>query len=306
LAAVAAVLGLSTVAAGAIGHFQSPVLPDGRRIAPETRVAYIDGSHLEAYSNLGWVEEGIAGLKLTLMRNGYLPLVLPELTGARLQGAELLISIAPARRFSEAERKAVGDFVEGGGIFVCTAGAERAEAANGLLRDFGFRVPRSPVRPLEEGRPPTPMGHFFSQPYLQTEDYENHVLFYAGWPIEPPNGVADVRVRGFDHLPVIAIEHVGRGKVVVVGDAAFVLNKNLENLQGEPLSGDYDNAHFWRWLIAHLTDRPAWLPPEPVGESAEEAEAAEEGPAAGEEDEPGAEEGPAVDPQEASDEEVAP
>jgi len=261
LAAVALVLALATVVSAAIGRYKSQVLPNGRKIAPAARVACIDASHVEAYNDLEWVYDGVAGLKLTLMRSGYLPLMLPELTGRRLKGAELLISIAPARRFSRAEREVVRDFVEEGGVFICTVGAEEAEAVNPLLGDFGFRVPRSPTRADEEADEPTPMGHFRS-PYLDTGDYKTHVMFYAGWPIECLDGDAEIRVRGFNELPVMAIRRRGRGKVVLVGDTAFAMNKNLEYMGGEPFGGDYENAYFWRWLIAYLTDRPEWIPPE--------------------------------------------
>ena len=271
LAAVALVLALATVVSAGISRYKSQVLPDGRRIARATRVACIDGSHVEAYNDLGWVFDGIAGLKLTLMRSGYLPLVLPELTGRRLEDAELLISIAPARRFSKAERQLVRDFVEEGGVFIATVGAEEADAANPLLGDFGLRVPHSPTRADEEADEPTPMGHFRS-PYLETADYKAHMMFYVGWPIECLDGDAEVRVRGFTDLPVVAVRRWGQGKVVLVGDTAFAMNKNLEYMGGEPFGGDYENAYFWRWLIAHLTDRPDWTPPEAKVDFDEEAE----------------------------------
>ena len=41
-----------------------------------TKIAYIDGTHAEAYVDSRWQGEGTAGLSLMLMRNGYLPLLL--------------------------------------------------------------------------------------------------------------------------------------------------------------------------------------------------------------------------------------
>ena len=57
------------------------LIPDGNLLS-EQRIAYIDASHLEAYSRESWREDGIMGLCLTLMRNGYLPLTLPEISAA--------------------------------------------------------------------------------------------------------------------------------------------------------------------------------------------------------------------------------
>ena len=66
---------------------------------------------------------------------GYLALSLPELTSKRLEGARLLISIAPARPFSRRECAAVRKFVEGGGIFISTTGNDRAGPSRELLKN---------------------------------------------------------------------------------------------------------------------------------------------------------------------------
>jgi len=62
---------------------------------------------------------------------------------------------------------------------------------------------------------------------------------------------------------VVVARRVGRGRIVVLGDTGFALNKNLEYVGGEAFEGRYDNAHFWRWLISRVTGRPAWSPPPP-------------------------------------------
>ena len=76
----------------------NPVLPDGRGQTPN-KLAYIDTSHLEAFSSDLWNDFGIAGFTRVLMRNGFLPLRLRELTAERLERAGILVSIAPARQF---------------------------------------------------------------------------------------------------------------------------------------------------------------------------------------------------------------
>jgi hypothetical protein len=259
VAAVAIVLSLVLGGARTLTHSSMRVVPDVRQPSLLKKVAYIDASHLEAYSDTGWGYEGIAGLTLTLMRNGYQAFLLPELTGERLAGAGMLVSIAPARPYSAAERQAVQRFVERGGIYICMVGADRATPVQSLLDEFHLGVPRVPVRPGEKDVEPKPMSHFTTLYRALGADYDSGLLIHTGWPVRCDR--ADELVRGFNNLPIIALREVGRGKVVLIGDTAFAMNKNLEYVGGEPFNGRHDNAHFWRWLITYLTDQEDWLPP---------------------------------------------
>ncbi len=268
VATAAVVLALVLAGSRTLGSVSMRVLPDGRRHAAYNNVAYIDASHMEAYGDSGWGFEGTAGLALTLMRSGFQAFLLPDLTTERLKRAGLLVSIAPARPFSPSEQAAVRQFVERGGTFLCTVGADRAGPVQPLLEDFGLRVPPIPVPPQENVREPAPMGHFRTLYRAWGADYDSGLLIYHGWPVEC--GANEVLVRGFGNLPIIALAKVGRGNVIVVGDTAFAMNKNLEYTGGEPFAGRYDNAHFWRWLLGSLTGQEARLPP-----SAQEAGAAE-------------------------------
>lgn len=315
----------------------SRVVPDGRLVTTQGeegpyRLAYVDASHLEAYHNGDWGYDGINlinflrtnqaanfgplrkihnggwglhdinGLALTLMRNGYLPAAMPEISPQRLERADLVISIAPARSFSSGERDHLKKFVERGGIFICTVGAEEARASESLLKDFGWRVPASPVPTLGQWHEPEPMGRIRT-PYLravdkQGADYELDALFFTGWPVEPLGEGADILVRGkpYEYLrrlsrnklnayativlqpqplaavtctsyfftpPIVGMRTIGQGRVIIIGDPGFALNKNLESSGGEPFEGRYENAHFWRWLLARLKGRPEWTPPRP-------------------------------------------
>ena len=114
--------------------------------------------------------------------------------------------------------------------------------------------------------------------YLEVEDdqggrYQVNARFYAAWPVESMAGEAEVLAFGQNQLPVVDSDtelpvivggEVGRGRVVLIGDSGFALNKNLEYVGGEPFAGRYENAHFWRWLISHLTGQPEWVPPKPA------------------------------------------
>jgi hypothetical protein len=229
-------------------------------------LAYIDASHLELFSTKDWVFDGTNGLALNLMRNGYLTLGLTDRLAARLQTADVLVSMAPGRAFSVTERILVNHFVSDGGLLVCTVGAEQAAASRNLFADYGIRVPASPVATVARSYEPVPMGHLRSL-YLDASryglgDYQVGVTFHAAWPVESTGAPAQVLVGGLRGQPVVLCRAHGNGHVVVVGDSSFAMNKNLEYIGGEPFNGRHENAHFWRWLISGLTTDQTWIPPD--------------------------------------------
>ncbi|MCX5643875.1 MAG: hypothetical protein NTZ17_04200 [Phycisphaerae bacterium] len=238
--------------------------PDGRLKSPNN-LAYLDASHLEASSGESWRGDGLGGLVLTLMRNGYLALALPQLDAERLQRAGLLISVAPQRGFSRSERAVLRDFVNRGGTFILTAGCDDAGPCRPLLLDFGFDVGTDGVHSPET----VPMGHFKS-PYLRSEDQRVFVRFHAAWPVLCNAADAQVIAYGRDNVPVIVLRRIGAGKVVVIGDTQFATNDNLEREDGEPFEGLRENADFWRWFLTQLRDEPAWVPPALRGEKGPE------------------------------------
>lgn len=286
----ALLMSVSLAASHSIGRHSTRVVPDGRILdANHEReyrgLAYIDASHLEAYSDVDWALDGINDLALTLMRNGYLTLTMPELSGERLDRAAIVVSIAPARRFSRSERRLLHEFVQDGGVFICTVGAEEASASRAVLTEFGINVPASPVPTIGKWREPEPLGRFPSD-YLNANDYgagdyKASVAFYAGWPVEVDALDSEVLVyamrKGTNvEEPVVVSRNVGGGKVVVIGDTGFAMNKNLGFTGSEHFEGWYENAHFWRWMIARITGRADWVPPEPPDANAVEANADQE------------------------------
>jgi hypothetical protein len=258
LAVFVVMLGLATNWTAASAR----ILPDGRGASPNPIVC-IDASHGRAFSNEPWSDEGLAGLELTLMRNGCLPILMRRWSDEQVQRVGMLISIAPSRPFSGPQRAAVRRFLDNGGVMLCMAGANHARPIQPLLSEFGLSVPLSPLPPGDPGSEPMPMG-FFRTPYLDTGKYRVHVGFYAGWPVEGKEN-ADVLVQGFDDSAVVVRAQVGKGKLILFGDTCFAMNKNLEAREGDPPRGFVENAHFWRWFIAGLNDTE-WIPPQPKPE----------------------------------------
>jgi hypothetical protein len=238
------------------------ILPDGLRASPNN-LAYVDGSGLAIYSGESWRPNGVGGLALTLMRNGYLPLTLSEPSPQRLERAGLLVSGARSRTYSEPEVDAIDRFVRNGGIVILTVGCDRAGASLPLLKRFGFAF--GP----DDAREPAPLGHFKS-PYLETEGQRVYVRFHAAWSIRCEDPNAQVIAYGRDNQPVILLRRVGAGKIVFIGDTFFATNQNLEHEDGTPFEGLRENADFWRWLIALLRDERVWIPPALQNDSAAE------------------------------------
>jgi hypothetical protein len=250
------IMAASLVCCTSAGYESGRVLPDGRAHLPNTfnNVAYIDASHLEAYSGDLWNKQGIAGLLRTLMRQGYLPLLASDLTSQRLERAGLLISIAPARQFSGREGDAVREFVGNGGTFICMVGAEEARANAPLLADFNFAVPPSPVPPGQGGVEPEPLG----AKYTLIGESNRRARFYAAWPVECTGTDPkywSVWSDGKKPTPVVASQSDHGGVVVVIGDTQFGSNENFDMNQGESVT-------FWRWLLSNVVaGQKPWTPP---------------------------------------------
>ena len=286
LTGIAVLIAVSLAASHTISRHITRVVPDGRVLSgnqdsPIRHVAYIDGSHVEPYSSADWTFDSIDGLALTLTRNGYLTLSMAELTRERLKGAAVFVSIAPSRRFSAAERTELRDFVQRGGLLICTVGAEEASASESLLADFGIRVPASPVPTVGERREPEPMGNvrslFLDANAYGAGDYRVGVVFHAGWPVHVVKESSEVLAYAIDDQPIVVCRQFGQGRAVVIGDTNFAMNKNLEYVGGEPFNGRYENAHFWRWLISRITERPEWIPPKPPEDETIQKDAGQEG-----------------------------
>jgi len=264
-------------------HWATRVLPDGRDCSPNN-VAYIDASHLEAYSSDTWDDNGIGGLTRTLVRNGYLPLLLnspppllSELTDRRLERAGLLISIGSARPFSVGERVAVRKFIENGGAFICLAGAEEAAASRQLLADFGFHIPSANVPAADDSREAEPLGvGAFRQTFVNRGGIQAYMQTYAAWEVECGKKDAEPLMKWSDGKTdriFVVTRRVGGGSFTVIGDTFFAVNKNLESATARI----DENMNFWRWLLAALVAREEWIPPKAPDDTIAAGEAAEDG-----------------------------
>jgi hypothetical protein len=277
LAGVAIITSVALAVSTHVSHQAAEVLPDGREISPN-KLAYIDVSHLNAASRESWRPDGLMGLCLTLMRNGYLTLKLREITEERVNRAHLLVSVAPTKAYSEREQKVILDFVRAGGIFICTVGYDDVGPLEPLLWKLGYLVGGDPAEWQANTGEPVPLGHF-KAPFFRASDYTAFVRFHAAWPIACDDPRAVLISHYPPDKPLIILRRFGKGLVAVVGDTCFAMNKNLERESGEPFDGRRENADFWRWFLALLSEDEdqKWLPPPPEELEAEEETGAADG-----------------------------
>ena len=254
---------LASVAVAMVSCRSWEVYPDGRTRTPNN-LAYIDASHLEAYAETPWPPDGVDGLALTLMRNGFLVLAADDLSKERLTHAEMLVSIAPARRFTSAERMRTKQFVDDGGVFICMAGAMHSQDANEVLEAFGLRVPKGFHRAGDTSDDALPLGCLY-RPYPDGDNPASAVVFHAAWPVAPfgpeTTSLSSAQGRAAGQWEAIIGEYSSQGVAIAIGDTCFAMNKTLENQAGGTLTGDRVNAQFWRWLIGQLPGHEPWQPP---------------------------------------------
>ncbi|MFC2030015.1 hypothetical protein ACFLWA_04715 [Chloroflexota bacterium] len=207
LASAAVVLAISLALTALFNTAQSaPPVPSGP-------IAYVDISHQERFDRLLWEDTSIGGLAYNLVRNATLPLLLRELEADTLDGADLLVIIAPGGRFSRGEIETVAGWVEDGGRLLVSVGWEESEAAADLLAAFGLEVGHTPLGPAEVVRD------------------EGLVRFHEAWPIGALRKDAETLVEGYGY-PLAVYQPWGSGGVVLIGDSSFLLGSTLEKEDG--------------------------------------------------------------------------
>jgi hypothetical protein len=180
--------------------------------ALKASVAYIDISHMERVSlDLWGAPEGFGGLTYNLIRNGYLPLAMKKFEPSALSTAELLVIIAPAKPFTKNQIDHLDRFVGRGGLLILSAGWQEKAPLAGLLRRFNLDLKNIPL-----GSNTTSAAY-------------GNVRFADAWAVAHQPDNVRVLCRLWDY-PVCVYQRWRQGGILLVGDASFLLNKNLEGL----------------------------------------------------------------------------
>ncbi len=174
------------------------------------QIAYIDYSHKGRFDLMSWEDDSIGGLRNNLMRNGYFPMLLRDLSLERLMRAKLLLLIAPTQPFSQKDTLILRRFVESGGKIILTVGWEESEASLPLLESF------------ELGIDSAPLG------WCEYEHKKIKIRFHEAWPVVfNENSDTEVICEPMGYPSVVAKKY-GQGELIVIADSYFLLNQNLE------------------------------------------------------------------------------
>lgn len=261
IGAAAAVIATLGIVLSLIMRFGSAATPDGAATSPPA-LAYIALGHANAVSDAPGGPFSMTQFQRSLMTAGMLPLWLDRITAERLEKAQLLVSPGPQRGFSSDEIAAIEAFVSGGGIFVCTIGAEEVRPMLPTLEHWGFHITPSPQPPGRAPAEPWPLSAFRQ---VYREDRPNdYVQFYAGWPIDLGQEAAPlvlwVGPQG-EERAVVAQRAIGRGLIILVADTYFIADDNMRPDAQRTVANDA----FWRWLAGLTGRKPVDQPPaEPV------------------------------------------
>jgi len=241
-------------------------LPDGRGRTPNN-LAYIDAAHLGDFSARPGDPAALGELELALMRSGMTPMSMERFDVRRLDMAGVLISVAPQLAFSADERKALANFVRGGGVFICLAGWQQRQAVSKMLADFGLAVGEAPPPAAGDANTPNPQplgrvraGYVVGQAKSDGKPGEKRratVHFHAAWPVAGSEPQTRVLVKARRDKAVVVMSSFGQGKVVLIGDPTLAANRYLAVEPDKPSDSNRQNAEFWRWLLA-TARRQSW------------------------------------------------
>jgi|GEM_PF-6126154 len=197
--------------------------------AADSDYALIDMSHF-AYGHLENGPESLAGLTVNLLRNGHPALVMREFSTRMVDIAGIVVVPAPMASLDDGEIRALGTFVENGGLLIVTAGMDTPQGSTGLLDYFGIGLRNVPLGSVDTR-------------------WEGHALhLHSAWPLAygDPSGV-QVLAEAWDY-PVALYKAQGLGGVLAIGDSSFLLNKNLE----DAWTYNEDNILFFRAVLGAL------------------------------------------------------
>jgi hypothetical protein len=261
LAATALVLAVAVIACARLNDATPQLVPSVPK-SGQRPVIYVDGSHLEAMGKDPWREDGIGHFMRVLAEAGYLPLIAPDLSKARLTGAKMVISIAPGRQFRESEIEDVNAYVEHGGNFLCMAGSPDAGPSQPLLEKLNLQIAPMPLPPwinTPETEPLGAMVHDFKRLGDQANAPSGQVemmRFHAAWRVAGDPGGNIWPTDGSANGPVIAGNGIEKGQAFLLGDSQFALQKGITppSVEGDPVP---QNALFWQTTLRSWFRRPA-------------------------------------------------
>jgi hypothetical protein len=197
-----------------------------------------------------YVSNSHMSLPQNLARRGWLPDWHASIPAALATRPSLLVLPGPGDVPSVADRAAVDAYLRSGGRVIVTAGRDNRDAANALVTPYGIRVGDEPLG-----------GDVF-----EPEDGIRPRAVEACL-VEPLEKAATVLLERVGRPFVVGVP-VGQGTLIVVGDADFFSDGNLETEK----SGSVTNTRFFSILMRQLeSGRLEPITPEVLTREAEKA-----------------------------------
>ncbi|MEM7306652.1 MAG: hypothetical protein AAF682_08280 [Planctomycetota bacterium] len=141
--------------------------------------------------------------------NGWLPMVVNDLSAAVEAAPGLVVVVSPALEPDAALRSELRSYLQGGGELWVSVGHEEAGGSRTLLGELGLAVRPCPFgSSLQDGAP-------------------TGVRYREAWQVASAQGVrAEVLLAAFG-LPIILRAESGAGHVTVFGDSYFLCDENV-------------------------------------------------------------------------------
>jgi uncharacterized membrane protein len=195
---------------------------------PEMPVVWIDRCYLPQTPVNGIHPDGISGLILNILRNGFFPLHLWSNTTKTLIEGKFLFLLRPARKIDNRALMRFSTFMKEGGIIVLTCGYPDKQAVNLLLELCGLDIVDVPLGPV-------PVAN--RQPELPQ--------FVDAWPIslapKVPQEIGSNTISKSNQYEIlfeknglanVVFTKIGKGGLLLISDGQFLGDSNIESLQG--------------------------------------------------------------------------
>ncbi|MBN2248631.1 MAG: hypothetical protein JW733_08015 [Coriobacteriia bacterium] len=204
----------------------SPPTPTWESRPFADRHAVIDVSHHEL-GRLDRSGDSLDGLAANLERAGLHPFFMRTFSAEMIESAEVVVLPAPVSPFSRTEIAELDEFMRSGGLLIMTTGSEKPSGSFTLLQHLGYELGGAPM-----GRAAAAWSG-------------GQISFWSAWPLKQAPGGASQTVAEVWDAPVILYQPRGAGGSIVIADAAFLFEKNLESLDRH----DIDNIEFLREIL---------------------------------------------------------
>lgn len=203
-------------------------------VATKYKKAVIDISHVERFSVYSPADNSLWGLYLNLMRNNYAPVFMKKFSKKFLDNANLLLIVAPTIEFNASELSILKEYMQNGGTIFYTVGWEEMAASKSFLKEFNLTIDSVPL-----GSAVVQAGKIKAK-------------FVEAWPVNSKllaNEKDTVQILAKKYgYPIIVYQKVGRGGLMLIGDSAFFLSKNIESYNKHNLG----NIQYTRLLLNNL------------------------------------------------------